>query len=124
MLAMLMGLSTLVGFDAAANLAEEAKDPYRNVPRAIVGVGRRRRCAGIAVPDRAHGGDPRRRDESAVADRRSPTSCATSSGQLAETTLLVAIAFAFFACGMVMLATGARLVYAMARDRRFPMSTG
>ena len=37
MLAMIMGLATLVGFDAAANLAEEAKDPYRNVPRAIVG---------------------------------------------------------------------------------------
>ena len=37
MLAMIMGLATLVGFDAAANLAEEAKDPFRSVPRAIVG---------------------------------------------------------------------------------------
>ena len=37
MLAMIMGLGTLVGFDAAANLAEEAKDPFRSVPRAIVG---------------------------------------------------------------------------------------
>src|SRR6476619_6435601 len=37
MLAMIMGLATLVGFDAAANLAEEAKDPFRTVPRAIVG---------------------------------------------------------------------------------------
>ena len=36
MLAMVMGLTTLVGFDAAANLAEEAKDPSRSVPRAIV----------------------------------------------------------------------------------------
>ena len=34
---MIMGLATLVGFDAAANLAEEAKDPFRTVPRAIVG---------------------------------------------------------------------------------------
>ena len=33
----LMGLTTLVGFDSAANLAEEAKDPFRSVPRAIVG---------------------------------------------------------------------------------------
>jgi amino acid transporter len=31
MLATIMGLATLVGFDAAANLAEEAKDPYRTV---------------------------------------------------------------------------------------------
>jgi amino acid transporter len=37
MLAMIMGLATLVGFDSAANLAEEAKDPFRTVPRAIVG---------------------------------------------------------------------------------------
>ncbi len=37
MLAMIMGLATLVGFDAAANMAEEAKDPFRSVPRAIVG---------------------------------------------------------------------------------------
>src|SRR5262249_41296233 len=37
MVAMIMGLATLVGFDSAANVAEEAKDPYRSVPRAIVG---------------------------------------------------------------------------------------
>ncbi|MFE2141434.1 hypothetical protein ACFXA3_06690 [Streptomyces sp. NPDC059456] len=35
MLAMIMGLATLVGFDSAANLAEEAKDAHRTVPRAI-----------------------------------------------------------------------------------------
>ncbi|MFI1151165.1 amino acid permease [Streptomyces sp. NPDC020817] len=32
-----MGLATLVGFDSAANLAEEAEDPFRTLPRAIVG---------------------------------------------------------------------------------------
>ena len=37
MAAMIMGLSTLLGFDAAANMAEEAKDPFRSIPRAIVG---------------------------------------------------------------------------------------
>src|SRR5262245_56118028 len=37
MAALIMGLSTLIGFDAAANVAEEAKDPFRTVPRAIVG---------------------------------------------------------------------------------------
>ena len=37
MMAMIMGLTTITGFEAAANLAEEAKDPYRSVPRAIVG---------------------------------------------------------------------------------------
>jgi amino acid transporter len=37
-----------------------------------------------------------------------------------EVTLLVAITFAFFCCGMVTMVTGARLVYAMSRDSRFP----
>ncbi|MER6780754.1 MULTISPECIES: hypothetical protein [unclassified Streptomyces] len=36
MLATITGPATLVGFDPAANLAEEAKDPFRTVPRAIV----------------------------------------------------------------------------------------
>lgn len=37
MATMIVGLATLVGFDSAANMAEEAKDPHRTVPRAIVG---------------------------------------------------------------------------------------
>ena len=41
MAGMIMGLTTLVGFDSAANLAEEAKDPFRSVPRAIVSGGGR-----------------------------------------------------------------------------------
>lgn len=36
MAGMLMGLTTLVGFDSAANLAEEAEQPFRAVPRALV----------------------------------------------------------------------------------------
>jgi amino acid transporter len=41
-------------------------------------------------------------------------------GSGVETTLLVASTFSFVAAGMVTMATGARLVYAMARDSRFP----
>lgn len=37
MAVMIVGLATLVGFESAANMAEEAKDPHRTVPRAIVG---------------------------------------------------------------------------------------
>ena len=60
MLAMIMGLATLVGFDAAANLAEEAKDPFRTVPRAIVSSVVGSGGAGAGVPDHAHHRDPRR----------------------------------------------------------------
>jgi amino acid transporter len=41
-------------------------------------------------------------------------------GPVMERTLLVAIIFAFFGAGIVTLTTGSRIVYAMARDSRFP----
>jgi amino acid transporter len=119
MLAMLMGLSTLVGFEAAANLAEEAKDPYRTVPRAIVGSVVVAGVLGllflialtVAIPNitRISGSD-------------SPVAAILREqlGPVVETALLVMVSFAFFACGMVVMATGARLVFAMSRDGRFP----
>ena len=118
-IAMLMGLGTLVGFDAAANLAEEAKDPYRNVPRAIVGSVLAAGLLGllflialtVAIPDVTR----LSHDASPVA-----TILREQLGHVVEIALLVAITFAFFACGMVTMATGARLVYAMSRNSRFP----
>jgi amino acid transporter len=119
MLAMIMGLATLVGFDASANLAEEAKDPYRNVPRAIVGSVVAAGVLGllflialtVAIPDVAR-----------ISQSGSPVAAILRDqlGPVVEMTLLVVIAFAFFACGMVMMATAARLVFAMSRDARFP----
>jgi amino acid transporter len=119
MVAMIMGLTTLTGFDAAANLAEEAKDPYRNVPRAIVGSVITAGVMGllflialtVAIPDVTRLSN----DGSPVA-----TILREQLGPIVETALLVAITFAFFACGMVVMATGARLVFAMSRDARFP----
>ncbi len=43
-------------------------------------------------------------------------------GPVMKTAMMAAVTFAFFACGMVVMATAARLVYAMARDGRFPAS--
>ncbi len=117
--AMLMGLGTLVGFDAAANLSEEAKEPYRNVPRAIVGSVLAAAVLGllflialtVAIPDVTRLSN----DPSPVA-----TILREQLGHVVEVALLAAITFAFFSCGMVTMATGARLVYAMSRDSRFP----
>jgi len=114
-----MGLGTLVGFDAAANLSEEAKEPYRNVPRAIVGSVLAAAVLGllflialtVAIPDVTR----LSHDPSPVA-----TILREQLGHVVEMALLAAITFAFFACGMVTMATGARLVYAMSRDSRFP----
>ena len=119
MMAMIMGLTTLTGFDAAANLAEEAKDPYRDVPRAIVGSVVAASVLGlmflvaltIAIPDVTR----LSHDPAPVA-----TILREQLGPFVERALLAAITFAFFACGMVVMTTGARLVYAMSRDSRFP----
>ena len=119
MAAMIMGIATLVGFDAAANMAEEAKDPFRNVPRAIVGsvvaAGLLGMVFAVALT---------------IAIKDIPAATATDSpvalilrdqlGVIMERGLLVAIVIAFFGAGMVTLATCARMVFAMARDDRFP----
>ena len=59
MLAMIMGLATLVGFDAAANLAEEAKDPFRTRPTGDRRLGGGGRTARAAVSDHADHRDRR-----------------------------------------------------------------
>jgi len=119
MAAMIMGLATLVGFDSAANMAEEAKDPFRSVPRAIVGSVVAAAVLGlvflialtIAIKD-----IPR------VSDSDTPVAAILRDqlGPVMERSLLVAIAFAFFGAGMVTLATCSRMVFAMSRDARFP----
>jgi amino acid transporter len=119
MAGMLMGLLTLVGFDSAANLAEEAKDPYRTVPRAIIGSVVAAGIAGmlflIALTVSITNIKKITLSDSAVA-----AIMRDQLGSAVEKILLVAVTFSFFAAGMVTMATGARLVYAMARDGRFP----
>jgi amino acid transporter len=119
MAAMIMGIATLVGFDAAANMAEEAKDPFRTVPRAIVGSVVAAAVLGmvfvialtIAIKD-----IPR------ASATNSPVALIMSDqlGPVVERSLLVAIVFAFFGAGLVTLVTCARMVFAMSRDSRFP----
>ncbi|MFJ9642860.1 APC family permease [Streptomyces sp. NPDC101206] len=121
MIAMIMGLSTLVGFDSAANLAEEAKDPYRTVPRAIVAsvvaagvLGMLFLIALTAAID----------DIPKVTQSGSPVAAIlrVQLGPAMEKVLLVAITIAFFGAGVVAMVACARLVFAMARDGRFPAS--
>ena len=117
--AMIMGLATLVGFDAAANLAEEAKDPYRSVPRAIVGSVVAAAALGLAflitltvaiksIPDVTLSDSPVAR---IVRDQL---------GLTTERVFLVAITLAFFGAGIAVMTACSRLVFAMSRDGRFP----
>jgi amino acid transporter len=119
MAATIMGIATLVGFDSAANMAEEAKDPFRSVPRAIVGSVVASAVLGMAFVIVL-----------TIAINDIPSASATNSpvalilrdqlGPVVERTLLVGIVFAFFGAGLVILATCARMVFAMSRDARFP----
>ena len=119
MIAMIMGLATLVGFDSAANLAEEAKDPFRSVPRAIVGSVVAAGVLGllflitltIAIKD-----IPRiTASDSPVAEI-----IRDQLGPVMERILLVGITLAFFGAGMAIMAACSRIVFAMSRDSRFP----
>jgi amino acid transporter len=121
MAGMLLGLTTLVGFDSAANLAEEAKDPFRSVPRAIVSSVVAAGVAGmlflialtIAIKDVA-----------AVSSSGSPVAAIIRDqlGPVMERILLAGIAVAIFGAGMVVMAACSRQVFAMARDGRFTVS--
>lgn len=119
MAAMIVGMATLVGFDSAANMAEEAKDPHRSVPRAIVGSVAAAGVLGmlflialtVAIDDIAK-----------VTAAASPVAAVLRDqlGEPTERVLLVAIAIAFFGGGMVTMTTCARIIFAMSRDGRFP----
>ena len=119
MIAMIVGLGTLVGFESAANMAEEAKDPFRSVPRAIVGSVAAAGLLGLLflialtvaiqnIPD--------------VTASDSPVAAIMNEqlGPVVERLFLVAIAVAFFGGGIVTLTTCSRIIFAMARDGRFP----
>ena len=117
--AVLMGLSTLTGFDAAANMAEEAKDPFRSVPRAIAGSVVVAAVLGmifiivltVSITD-MHGVSA---SDSPVAEIMHD-----QFGAGLEKPFLLVIAIAFFGAALVSMAATSRIIFAMSRDDRFP----
>src|SRR5262245_8714816 len=119
MASLIMGLSTLIGFDAAANMAEEAKDPFRTVPRAIVGSVSTAAVLGMlfVIALTVSIIDIRR-----VSESESPVAeiMREQFGPGLERPFLLVIAIAFFGAGLVSMAAASRIIFAMARDARFP----
>jgi len=119
MAALIMGLSTLVGFDAAANMAEEAKDPFRSVPRAIVGSVVVAAILGMVFIIAL---------TVAITDMRGVSASNSPVAQIMhdqfgaglERPFLLVIAVAFFGAALVSMAATSRIVFAMSRDERFP----
>lgn len=120
-LAGLMGIYTLVGFETAADMSEETVHAQRVVPRAILlSVG----IAGllgmvaligftVAIPDLA-----------SVQNSPEPLVVITQHwlGTGLTRVFLAIVVFSMFALAVVGAATGARLIYAMSRDNMLPFS--
>jgi amino acid transporter len=119
MLGFLLGAFTIVGFESAANLAEETKRPEVVVPRAMWQAVLASGVLGFlfllvvtAAVD----------DPTALAQSGTPIADVIRHilGSFVGTALLILVAIAIFACGLVILMSGVRLVWAMSRDQRFP----
>lgn len=120
-LSLLLGAWCLTGFEAAADLAEETRQPRQAVPRAILtsllaaGVTGGLLIAGIVLtaPDLDEArNDPRplaRIVESAI-------------GRAGWTATLIVSGIAMFACALASMAAASRLLFAMGRDRMLPGS--
>src|SRR5262245_9060717 len=119
MLGFLLGAFTIVGFESAANLAEETNNPERVVPRAMWQAVLASGVLGfifiVAVTLAA--GDP-----VALAESGTPIADVINKtlGSAVATLLLLMVVLAIFACGLVIMITGVRLTWAMSRDQRFP----
>src|SRR5947209_18526249 len=119
MLAFLLGAFTIVGFEAAANLAEETQDAHRVVPTAmwfsllltvILGF------AFLVALNLASG------NIAALTTSSTPVADIVTGtlGNVVGKVFLVLVTFFIFACGLVIFITVTRLVWAMPRDQRFP----
>lgn len=117
----LVGIFTLVGFEAAADMAEEAVDARRTVPRAMIlsvvvsGVLGWAALIGftVAIPDLA-------------TVSASPVPLAAIAeywlGPVLTKVFLAILVFSMFALVVVAAASNSRLIFAMARDGMLPFS--
>lgn len=118
-LSLLLGAWCLTGFEAAADLAEETRQPRQVVPRAMLtsllaaGIAGAALLAGLvlAAPDLAAArSDP----------HPMPRILAAALGAGGSRLVLAVGALSIFACALASMAGASRLLYAMARDRMLP----
>lgn len=118
-LGFLLGSFTIVGFEAAANLAEETSDPHTVVPRSMWQAVALSGVVGFLflvtitlaagnITDLTNSGTP-------VADIID-----NILGGFVGTLFLILVSVSIFACGLVIFITAVRLTWAMSRDQRFP----
>jgi amino acid transporter len=115
----MLGAFTIVGFESAANLAEETNDPETVVPRAMWQAVAASGGLGFLF---ILGVTLAIKDPVALAKSGTPIADVIEAtlGGVVGTLLLVLVSIAIFACGLVIMMTGTRLTWAMSRDERFP----
>lgn len=122
MMAFLLGAYTLVGWESSANLTEETVNPKQVIPRAMV---RSVLVSGVVgtlflmAISAGMGGDIE-----AISGSTSPVAdiIEKTLGHTLEVIMLVVVCIAIFACGLVIMTSNSRLIYAMARDGRIPFA--
>lgn len=119
MFSFLLGAYTIVGFEAAANLAEETQDAHRVVPFAMWSAVVLSGVVGflflIALNLTSGNIKVLSASVTPVADIVTQI-----LGTVVGDIFLVIVTFSIFACGLVIFMTATRLTWAMARDQRFP----
>ncbi len=119
MLATLLGAYTIVGFESASNLAEETFEPHKTIPKAMIRAVLVSGVVGFAFLI-------------ALTYATSSVKAASASsapvafivqdvlGGVVQKIFLIFVCVSIFACGMVIMVTNGRLIFAMARDKRLP----
>lgn len=118
-LASLIGIYTIVGFEAAADMSEEAVDAQRSVPRAMIGAVLISSALGmivlvgfaIAIPN-----------DKVFAEGGLPAVFQYWIGSGLARTFIAIVVFSMFALTVIGGAANARLLFAMARDNMLPGS--
>jgi amino acid transporter len=119
MLATVLGSFTLLGFETAANFAEETQHPRRVVPKAMIQAVLAAGVIGMVflIATAVATGDV-----AATTADPAPVAFILEDvlGPSIEKVFLFFICVSMFCCGLITMATNARVVWAMARDRRLP----
>ena len=119
MLATLLGAYTIVGFEGASNLAEETQQPHRIIPRAMIRAVLLSGAVGMVFLIALSYATSSVKAASASS---APVAFIVNDvlGGVVQKLFLIFVCVSIFACGMVIMVTNSRLIWAMARDRRLP----
>ena len=121
-MASLMGAYTIVGFESAANLSEETINASRTVPKAVIGSVVISGVVGmfflvvtvLGIQDL---------DTVIKSDYPLPLIIENNLGKTVAQAFFLLVVISIFACGLIIMASGSRMVFAMARDNVFRGST-